>query len=81
MAAIQTVLFDLDGTLIDSIRLILDSYHHALVTHGIPARTDREWLAGVGTPLRVQFGPWADRPALFNALIETYRTLAAASPS
>jgi pyrophosphatase PpaX len=30
-------------------------------------------LAGVGTPLRVQFAPWADRPALFNALIETYR--------
>jgi pyrophosphatase PpaX len=51
MPAIRTVLFDLDGTLIDSVRLILDSYHHTLATHGLPPRTDEEWLAGVGTPL------------------------------
>jgi pyrophosphatase PpaX len=72
-APFHTVLFDLDGTLLDSIRLIVDSYHHALRVHGLPARTDDEWLAGVGTPLRVQFRPWADRPELFAALIETYR--------
>jgi pyrophosphatase PpaX len=70
---LRTVLFDLDGTLLDSIRLILDSYHHALEVHRLPARTDEEWLAGIGTPLRVQFGPWAHEPALFNALVETYR--------
>ena len=70
---ITTVLFDLDGTLLDSIRLIIDSYHHALAVHGLPARTDEAWLAGIGTPLRVQFGDWAEEPALFEALIETYR--------
>ena len=70
---IRTVLFDLDGTLLDSIRHILDSYHHTLEVHCLPARTDEEWLAGIGTPLRVQFGPWAHEPALFDALIETYR--------
>ena len=36
MHAIRTVLFDLDGTLIDSVRLILDSYHHTLAAHGLP---------------------------------------------
>jgi pyrophosphatase PpaX len=70
---LQTFLFDLDGTLIDSVRLILDSYHHALRAHGIPARSDDEWLAGIGTPLRVQFAPWKDDQALLEALIVSYR--------
>ena len=73
MAAIRTVLFDLDGTLIDSVRLILDSYHHTLASHGLPPRTDEEWLRGVGTPLSVQFAEWSDDQATLEALIATYR--------
>ena len=73
MPAIRTVLFDLDGTLIDSVRLILDSYHHTLATHGLPPRSDEEWLAGVGTPLTVQFATWRDDPETLQALIATYR--------
>ncbi|HEX5005108.1 MAG TPA: HAD-IA family hydrolase [Gemmatimonadales bacterium] len=73
MLPIATVLFDLDGTLIDSIRLIIDSYHHTLEVHGIPPRTDREWLDGIGTPLRVQFGEWAHDEARMEAMIATYR--------
>jgi pyrophosphatase PpaX len=73
MPAIRTVLFDLDGTLIDSVRLILDSYHHTLATHGLPPRTDEEWLAGVGTPLTAQFADWRDDPETLKALIATYR--------
>lgn len=69
----HAVFFDLDGTLLDSIRLIIDSYHHALAAHGLPPRSDEHWLAGIGTPLRVQFRDWADRPELFEALIATYR--------
>jgi pyrophosphatase PpaX len=72
MPTLSTVLFDLDGTLIDSVRLILDSYHHTLATHGLPARTDDEWLRGVGTPLSVQFAPWKDHPGI-EAMIATYR--------
>jgi pyrophosphatase PpaX len=73
MPTLQTILFDLDGTLIDSVRLILDSYHHTLAAHGLPPRTDEEWLRGVGTPLRVQFADWADDPDTLEALIATYR--------
>ena len=73
MAAIRTVLFDLDGTLIDSVRLILDSYHHTLAAHGLPPRSDEEWLAGVGTPLTVQFAAWGGDPDTLQALIATYR--------
>lgn len=73
MPRLQTALFDLDGTLIDSIRLILDSYHHTLTQHNLPARTDEEWLRGVGTPLQAQFAEWRGSPEVLEAMIATYR--------
>jgi pyrophosphatase PpaX len=73
MPQLQTALFDLDGTLIDSIRLILDSYHHTLTHHNLPARSDEEWLKGVGTPLHVQFSDWREAPEVLEAMIATYR--------
>jgi pyrophosphatase PpaX len=73
MPRLRTALFDLDGTLIDSIRLILDSYHHTLIQHNLPARTDEEWLKGVGTPLHVQFSDWRESPEVLEAMIATYR--------
>ena len=73
MPTLRTVLFDLDGTLIDSVRLILDSYHHTLAAHGLPPRSDEEWLEGVGTPLTAQFGALQDTAGMLDALIATYR--------
>ena len=73
MSGLQTALFDLDGTLIDSIRLILDSYHHTLTHHKLPSRTDEEWLRGMGTPLHVQFSEWRGSPEMLDAMIATYR--------
>jgi pyrophosphatase PpaX len=73
MPTLTTALFDLDGTLIDSIRLILDSYHHTLSRHNLPARTDEEWLRGVGTPLHIQFSAWQESPEILEAMIATYR--------
>ena len=69
----DTVLYDLDGTLIDSVRLILDSYHHTLDAHGFPPRTDRQWLDGLGIPLRAQFVDWAHDEELMVEMIATYR--------
>ena len=73
MTRLSTVLFDLDGTLIDSVRLILDSYHHTLAAHGLPPRSDEEWLEGVGTPLTAQFGALQATAGMLDALIATYR--------
>ena len=73
MPSLTTALFDLDGTLIDSIRLILDSYHHTLSEHNLPPRSDEEWLRGVGTPLHVQFAAWRESPDVLEAMIATYR--------
>ncbi|HEY8105206.1 MAG TPA: HAD-IA family hydrolase [Gemmatimonadales bacterium] len=73
MPTLDTFLFDLDGTLIDSVQLILDSYHHTLAAHGLPPRSDAHWLAGVGTPLTAQLADWKDDAGTMEALIETYR--------
>jgi pyrophosphatase PpaX len=73
MRPIRTILFDLDGTLIDSIELILASYRHTLAAHGRPQVPDSEWMRGVGTPLRVQLAQWAESPDDLLALVATYR--------
>lgn len=73
MRRYQTILFDLDGTLIDSVGLILDSYRHTLAIHGLPARPDEYWLRGVGTPLRVQLAPFAAEGLTLDTLVATYR--------
>ncbi|NNE17372.1 MAG: HAD-IA family hydrolase [Myxococcales bacterium] len=69
----KTYLFDLDGTLLDSIELILKSFHHTARVHGRPERSDAHWLAGVGTPLRVQLSQMAGSDEELDALLETYR--------
>src|SRR5687768_10856489 len=66
------LLFDLDGTLIDSIELILASMEHAFVGHHrFPTRP--QWVAGIGTPLRTQLAEWCDDDAQVAALVERYR--------
>jgi len=73
MPQFQTVLFDLDGTLIDSVDLIVDSYHHVNTVHGLPARSRDEILAGLGTPLRIVFGNLTEDAGQIDAWIATYR--------
>jgi pyrophosphatase PpaX len=68
-----TILFDLDGTLIDSIDLILSSARYAFAKLGRPAPSDDEWLTGVGIPLRTMFGRYAWDDADREALIQAYR--------
>ncbi len=69
----SAVLFDLDGTLIDSTRLILDSYRHTMQVHFGRTYPDSEWLEGLGTPLRVQFHRFTSDAAEVERMIATYR--------
>jgi pyrophosphatase PpaX len=71
--AITTFLFDLDGTLIDSIELILRSYRHTLRTHRGHEPADEVWMSGLGTPLWVQFRHFTQDPAEIEAMVATYR--------
>ena len=67
------VLFDLDGTLIDSIELILKSAQHAFTGRSGHVPTDAEWLTGVGIPLPTMFRRYAASDAEVDALIAKYR--------
>lgn len=67
------VLFDLDGTLIDSIELILNSAKHAFRDRDGHVPTDAEWLTGVGIPLATMFRRYARDDADVDALIASYR--------
>ncbi len=73
MPEIQTVLFDLDGTLLDSVDLIVDSYHHTLATHSLQPMTREEILAGLGTTLYAVFGRMTEDAATVAAWVATYR--------
>ena len=70
---LTTFLFDLDGTLIDSIDLILRSYRHTLKMHRGIEPPDEIWMEGLGTPLWVQFRHWTDDAAEIQAMVATYR--------
>jgi pyrophosphatase PpaX len=66
------VLFDLDGTLVDTIPFILAAVRHAFEGYG-SCPTDAEWIAGIGTPLRAQLASFARSPADEGPLFERYR--------
>jgi pyrophosphatase PpaX len=70
---LPAVLFDLDGTLIDSLELILNSARYAFEKLERAAPSDEEWLAGVGIPLFTMFARYARDTADRDALIVAYR--------
>jgi pyrophosphatase PpaX len=72
-SAFETFLFDLDGTLLDSIDLIMRSYRHTMLVHRGTAPDDAMWLAGLGTPLRVQFARVSHDAAEVETMVATYR--------
>lgn len=72
MSRVRTVLFDLDGTLIDSKDLILSSFRHTLETHRGTAPPDETWLATMGRPLVTQLRGFAADEEEVEAMLETY---------
>jgi len=73
MPRYKTVLFDLDGTILDSIRLILDSFHYTFEVYGLPPRPEDELVRVIGQPLKVYFKRYSEDPAVVDAMVETYR--------
>lgn len=68
------VLFDLDGTLIDSIGLLLASVRHAFEGFNGRAPTEEEWVAGIGTPLGKQLQAFCETDDQLEAVTTRYRT-------
>lgn len=72
-ARLPAVLFDLDGTLIDTIELLLSSVRFAFEGWPGPTPTEEAWLRGVGTPLVTQLGEYAGTEDEVAHLLERYR--------
>jgi len=68
------VLFDLDGTLIDSIGLLLACVHHAFSDFPGRRPTDEEWVAGIGTPLWSQMAAYTESEEQVRELTHRYRS-------
>ena len=70
---ITTVLFDLDGTLIDSSPGIRRCVDESLAHHGFPAITDEQFSLFIGPPLTTGFGFVVSDESLIESLITMYR--------
>jgi len=71
LARVSAVLFDLDGTLIDTVELIRVSFRHATEVVLGAALPDELTMANVGQPLRTQFEDLA--PGRADELVRVYR--------
>ncbi|WP_010532137.1 pyrophosphatase PpaX [Lentibacillus jeotgali] len=67
---IHTILFDLDGTLIDTNELIIESFTHTFNAYGRKL-TRAEAIEFIGPPLKDSFSQFA--PEQVDAMVETYR--------
>lgn len=68
----EGILFDLDGTLVDSLELILSSYRYTMSKHLGREMPDEAWLNTMGKPLKVQLQSLAESPEQLEAMFQTY---------
>ncbi|MDY0116258.1 MAG: HAD-IA family hydrolase [Sulfurimonadaceae bacterium] len=69
----MTILFDLDGTLIDSTEAILESFHRALKIHGMACVEDSDITSLIGYPLEHMFQGVGVAESEVDTLVNTYR--------
>lgn len=68
----RAYLFDLDGTLLDSVELILSSFRHTYRAHFATDLDDQVWRDWIGTPLRTILAAHARSDEELESLISTY---------
>jgi pyrophosphatase PpaX len=71
--AAPAVLFDLDGTLVDSIELIVAAAMNAFASRPGPSPSEQEIRNTIGRPLPTTFGPWLVDDNDLPYLISKYR--------
>jgi pyrophosphatase PpaX len=70
----SAILFDLDGTVADTVDMILACYRHTMQTHLGEVPPEERWLSGMGTPLVTQLRGFARSQEESEAMLETYQT-------
>lgn len=68
----HTILFDLDGTLLDTTELIVTSFLHTLAEHGPLPYGEKEVLEALGEPLYEQMKRFGGEERA-KAMVQTYR--------
>jgi len=68
-----TILFDLDGTLIDSTEAILESFHNSFEVHDHPHAEDEAIKALIGYPLDVMYRELGIEEARVWDFVSTYK--------
>jgi len=67
------ILFDLDGTLIDSTEAIVESFHHSFKRHNHPHPRNEEITALIGYPLDIMFSEFGVEKSCVWDFVDTYR--------
>lgn len=67
------ILFDLDGTLIDSTEAILESFEHSFDFHKLPRRDNEEIKSLIGYPLDIMYKELGVEKESISDLIATYK--------
>ena len=70
---IRGVLFDLDGTLLDTYELISASFHHCMVDVLGEDRSMELFDSMLGQPLAIQLAAYEEDPAVVEKLLASYR--------
>jgi len=72
---LRAVIFDLDGTLVDSLGDIADATNHALAQHGLPTHPESAYLRFVGEGVRelIRRAVPAGQEALLEPVLATYK--------
>jgi phosphoglycolate phosphatase len=69
----MTILFDLDGTLIDSTEAILESFHNSFELHNHPHPDDETIKALIGHPLDVMYAELGIEASRVWDFVDTYK--------
>lgn len=72
--SISVVLFDVDGTLVDSAPAVISAFRDALSDYDLPIPDDQRLRTYVGPPLWYSFGDLGYEGELLAALVTRYRT-------
>lgn len=67
------ILFDLDGTLIDSTEAILESFHHSFDVHGYPKQHNEHIKALIGYPLDIMYKELGVEEKSIPKYVSTYK--------